>query len=126
MHQSISTPAAPAAVGPYSQAVVFEKMVFASGQIPLDPATGALENGDIRTQTHRCMKNLGAVLKAAGAGFDTIVKTTIFVSDMNEFAAVNEIYASYFSQSMPARSCVAARTLPKNVDVEIEAIAYVK
>lgn len=126
MKKVISTGNAPAALGPYAQGVQFGALVFASGQIPLDPATNRLESGDIRAQTHRSMKNLLAVLEAGNASADTILKTTIFVADMKDFAAVNEVYASYFGASLPARSCVGARELPKGVGVEIEAIAHTR
>lgn len=126
MKKAISTNKAPAAVGPYVQGVQFNNLVFVSGQIPLNPETGAPEPGDIKAQTRRSMDNLVAILQAGGADVDTILKTTLFVADMNDFAAINEVYASYFSGSLPARSCLAAKSLPKGVNVEIEAIAYVK
>ncbi len=122
MRKPISTPAAPAAIGPYSQAVLCGNLLFTSGQIPLDPATGTVVGSDIREQAEQVMKNLSAVLTAAGASFDSAVKTTCFLADMNDFAAFNEVYAAYFT-SNPARSCVAVKTLPKGVLVEVEVIA---
>jgi 2-iminobutanoate/2-iminopropanoate deaminase len=127
--QVISTKAAPAAIGPYSQAIAVpmgnQKMIFCSGQIPLDPATGELVPGDISTQTKRVMDNLAAVLTAAGAGFSDVVKTTIFLADMNDFAAVNAIYGERFSANPPARATVQAARLPRDVRVEIDCIAMV-
>lgn len=125
MKEIISTPHAPQAIGPYSQAVRHEGFVFLSGQIALDPATGVLVEGGIEEQTQRVLENVGAVLKAAGASYDTVVKTTIFVKDMADFAKVNEIYAKFFPLKPPARSTVEAARLPRDVRVEIEAIAYV-
>lgn len=121
----VHTAGAPAAIGPYSQAVKAGEMLFCSGQIPLDPRTGELVGGDdVTAQTEQCMKNLAAVLQAGGAEFSSVVKCTIFLEDMGDFAAVNEVYAQYFAGTEPpARACVAVRTLPKNVKVEIEAIA---
>ena len=122
MRTKISTPNAPAAIGPYSQAIRCGDMVYTSGQIPLDPATGTVAGEDIRTQAEQVMKNLSAVLTAAGSSFENAVKTTCFLADMADFAAFNEIYAAYFTTS-PARSCVAVKTLPKGVLVEVEVIA---
>ena len=124
----INTDKAPGAVGPYSQAVRAGDMLFCSGQIPLDPATGELNlfDGNVAEQTKLVMNNLKAVLAAEGATFDSVIKTTIFLSDMSNFGNVNEVYATYFGIYKPARACVAVKTLPKNVDVEIEAIAYIK
>src|SRR5437763_11923426 len=123
----IRTAHAPAAIGPYSQAVVVsvgdQRMVFCSGQIALDPATGALVEGDISAQTRQVLENLGAVLAAAGASFANVVKTTIFLADMADFATVNAIYGERFSSDPPARATVAAAALPRNARVEIEAIA---
>lgn len=121
----ISTEKAPAAIGPYSQAVRCGGMVYLSGQIPLDPATGALAGEDIVSQARQAMENVGAVLAAAGASFETVVKTTCFLADMTDFAAFNEVYAQYFV-SKPARSCVAVKALPKNVLCEVEVIASVR
>ena len=119
----INTPLAPAPIGPYSQAVSINGMLFVSGQIPLIPETGELENGGIVAETEQVMKNLHAILKEAGAEFKNVVKTSIFVADMNDFAALNEIYGKYFTEDPPARETVAVRTLPKNVNVEISCIA---
>lgn len=125
MLQKIATPQAPAAIGPYSQAVVAGNLVFASGQIPIVPATGRLAEGDISVQAGQVMKNIGAILKAAGTGFENTVKTTCFLADMNDFAAFNAVYEKYFT-GKPARSCVAVKTLPKNVLVEVEATAVLE
>ncbi len=128
-HRALHTDSAPAALGPYSQAIELDlggrKMLFLAGQIALDPETGELLTGDIETQVRRVMENLRAVLENAGSGFDRVVKTTIFLSDMADFAAVNAIYAEYFGAQPPARSTVQAAALPKGVDVEIDVIAYV-
>jgi 2-iminobutanoate/2-iminopropanoate deaminase len=124
MSTKVSTEKAPAAIGPYSQAVISGGMVFTSGQIAINPASGAVEASDIVGQTEQVMKNLGEVLAAAGSSFEKAVKTTCFLADMGDFAAFNEIYAKYFV-TKPARSCVAAKTLPKNVLVEVEVIAEV-
>ena len=121
----ISTNNAPAAIGPYSQAIKVGEFVFTSGQIPLDPTTGAVVEGGIVEQAEQIMKNLEAVLTEAGSGFDHAIKTTCFLADMADFAAFNEVYAKYFV-SKPARSCVAVKTLPKNVLAEVEVIAKVK
>lgn len=125
----VRTAHAPAAIGPYSQAVVVpvgdQRMVFCSGQIAIDPATGAVVEGDVAAQTRQVLDNLGAVLAAAGASFASVVKTTVFLVDMADFATVNEIYAERFSHDPPARATVAAAALPRNVRVEIEAIAVV-
>ena len=118
----ISTTNAPAAIGPYSQAVVCGNMLFTSGQIAIDPATGIVVEGGIAEQTEQIMKNLGAVLEAAGAGYENAVKTTCFLADIADFAAFNEIYGRYFT-GKPARSCVAVRDLPKGVLAEVEVIA---
>ncbi len=118
----ISTDKAPAAIGPYSQAVKCGNMLFCSGQIPLDPATGELVAGDITVQSERVMNNIAAMLSAAGAGFDDVVKTTIFLVDMADFAAVNEVYGSRFSDHKPARSTVAVKSLPRNALLEIEIV----
>ena len=123
----VRTAHAPAAIGPYSQAVVVpvgdQRMVFCSGQIALDPATGALVEGDVSAQTRQVLENLGAVLAAAGASFADVVKTTIFLADMADFATVNAIYGERFPSDPPARATVAAAALPRNARVEIEAIA---
>lgn len=117
----VSTPNAPAAIGPYSQGMVTGNLVFCSGQIPVVPATGEIPEG-ITAQAEQSCKNVGAVLAAAGTSYENVVKTTCFIADMNDFAAFNEVYAKYFV-SKPARSCCAVKTLPKNVLCEIEAIA---
>jgi 2-iminobutanoate/2-iminopropanoate deaminase len=122
MSTKVSTEKAPAAIGPYSQAVISGGMVFTSGQIAINPASGAVEASDIVGQTEQVMKNLGEVLEAAGSSFEKAVKTTCFLADMGDFAAFNEVYGKYFT-SKPARSCVAAKTLPKNVLCEVEVIA---
>jgi 2-iminobutanoate/2-iminopropanoate deaminase len=118
----LATDKAPAAIGPYSQAVKCGNMLFCSGQIPLDPATGELVAGDIAVQAERVMNNIAALLTAAGAGFDDVVKTTIFLVDMADFAAVNEVYGSRFPNHKPARSTVAVKSLPRNALLEIEVI----
>ena len=120
--KKVSTEKAPAAIGPYSQAIVCGDMVFTSGQIPINPACGNVEATTIEGQAEQVMKNLGEVLKATGSGFDKAVKTTCFLADMADFAAFNAVYAQYFTTN-PARSCVAVKTLPKNVLVEVEVIA---
>lgn len=120
--KKVQTDNAPAAIGPYSQAMIAGNLVFTSGQIPLDPNTGEVVAGDIREQTERICENLKAVLEAAGTSLQNVVKTTCFLADMGDFAAFNAVYATYFTEK-PARSCVAVKTLPKNVLAEIEAIA---
>ena len=122
MNSKIRTDQAPAAIGPYSQAVVVGNLIFTSGQIPLNPETGVLEGADITEQTHRVCKNLEAVLCAAGSSLKSAVKTVCFLSDMADFAAFNEVYAQYFTEK-PARSCVAVKELPKGALVEVEVIA---
>lgn len=118
----VYTDKAPAAIGPYSQAIILNDILFTSGQIPVDPATGELAGDTIQIQAEQVMKNLDAVLKEAGTSFENAVKTTCFLADMGDFAQFNEIYAKYFVNK-PARSCVAVKTLPKNVLCEVEAIA---
>ena len=122
--QKIYTNTAPAAVGPYSQAIVSGGLVFTSGQIAIDPETNTVQAADIAGQTEQVMKNLGAVLEAAGSSFEKAVKTTCFLADMGDFGTFNEIYGRYFT-SLPARSCVAVKTLPKNVLIEVEVIAEI-
>ena len=122
--KKVSTDKAPSAIGPYSQAIVVKDMVFTSGQIAINPATGNVEATTIEEQTEQVMKNLGEVLKAAGSSFENAIKTTCFLADMNDFAVFNGVYAKYFT-TKPARSCVAAKTLPKNVLVEVEVIALI-
>ena len=121
----VATNNAPAAIGPYSQAMILNDVLFTSGQIPINPATGEIEGTDIQAQAEQVMKNLGAVLEEAGTSFENVVKTTCFLADMGDFAAFNEVYAKYFVNK-PARSCVAVKTLPKNVLCEVELIASVK
>ena len=123
MRKPITTDKAPQAIGPYSQAIAAGQLLFLSGQIPLDPATGKLVDGGIAEQTHRVMSNLREVLTAAGSSFDNVVRTTIFLADMNDFAAVNEVYGSYFENPAPARACVQAAALPMQARVEIDAVA---
>jgi 2-iminobutanoate/2-iminopropanoate deaminase len=125
MKKIISTPKAPSAIGPYSQAVVVGDMVYTSGMIPIIPETGELETGDIKAQATQAIKNLIALLEASGASVDSVVKTTVFIKDMNDFAAVNEVYATFFTDNFPARSCVEVARLPKDVKIEIEAVAVV-
>lgn len=120
--QVLSTPNAPGAIGPYVQGVDTGSLVFTSGQLGLDPATGELPAG-IEAQTHRSLKNLGAILAAAGLGYENVVKTTVFVKDLKDFGTVNAIYGTYFTASLPARSCVQVAALPKDALVEIECIA---
>ena len=119
----IQTDDAPQAIGPYSQAIVFENLVFTAGQIPLDPRSGELVGGDIRAQTQRVLENVNAILEAAGASLQTVIKTTVYLTDMGEFTAMNEVYTSHFGDHKPARSTVQAVRLPKDVKVEIDAIA---
>lgn len=122
----ISTDQAPAALGPYSQAVKVGNLLFISGQIPVDPATGNIVEGDVQQQTGQCIKNIQAICEAAGASLKDVVKTTVFLKDMNQFAKVNETYGEFFKEEAPARACVEVARLPKDVLVEIEAIVYVK
>jgi 2-iminobutanoate/2-iminopropanoate deaminase len=119
----VSTEKAPGAIGPYSQAIKANGMVFCSGQIPIDPATGNFVSEDVAEQTDQVFKNLTEVLKAAGSGLDKVVKTTVFLADMNDFAAMNEVYGKYFDSNKPARATVQAAGLPRNARVEIECIA---
>jgi len=127
MKKIISTPNAPAAIGPYSQAVVSNGFAFLSGQIPLDPATGQLiEARDIAAQTQRVLENLQAVIEACGSSLDRVVKTTVYLKDMGEFALMNEVYARYFPEDAPARATVEAARLPRDVRVEIDCIATVE
>lgn len=123
MREIIKTENAPGAIGPYSQAIRAGGFVFASGQIPLDPKTGQIVSGGVAEQTEQVMRNLSAVLEAAGTGLERVVKTTVFLADMNEFAAMNEVYARYFKENPPARATVQAARLPRDARVEIEVIA---
>jgi 2-iminobutanoate/2-iminopropanoate deaminase len=122
----IHTDKAPAAIGPYNQAIRCERFVFTSGQIPLDPTTGEIVGQDIREQTHRVMQNLQAVLSSAGSSLDNIIKTTVFLANMQDFQEMNAVYASYFSGTAPARSAVAVAELPRKALVEIECVALVE
>ena len=122
----VHTDHAPAAVGPYSQAVKIGELVYTAGQIPLDPATGKIVEGDIQVQTERSLQNLQAVLEAAGSSLKNVVKTTVFLQDMGDFAAMNEVYGRYFDKKPPARSAVQVAALPLGAQVEIEAVAFVK
>ena len=123
VREAVSSPSAPKAIGPYSQAIRAGSLLFVSGQIPIDPVTGDLVQGDIAQQTHRVFANLKAILEAAGASFDNVVRTTVYLADMNDFAKVNEIYATYFSSPAPARATVQAARLPRDSRVEIDLIA---
>ena len=120
---AVHTPDAPAAIGPYSQAVKAGGMVYVSGQIPLDPATGAFAGADIRTQTRQCLKNLQAILTEAGSGLDKVVKTTVMLKDIGDFAAMNEVYAEAFTAPFPARAAFQVGGLPRDALVEIECVA---
>lgn len=124
MLKKISTDKAPAAIGPYSQGIITGNLLFASGQIPINPANGEIEGNDIVAQAEQVMKNIGALLDEAGTDYTRVVKTSCFLADMNDFVAFNEVYAKYFTEK-PARSCVAVKTLPKNVLCEVEVIAEV-
>ena len=126
MKKIISTPKAPAAIGPYSQAIVVDKMVFTSGMIPIIPETGELETGDVKAQARQAIKNLVTLLSESGSSAENVVKTTVFIKNMNDFAAINEVYSEFFTENFPARSCVEVARLPKDVLVEIEAVALLK
>jgi 2-iminobutanoate/2-iminopropanoate deaminase len=123
VRQAVSTPSAPKAIGPYSQAIRAGSLLFVSGQVPIDPATGQIVNGDIAAQTHRVFQNIGEILKAGGSSFDHVVRTTVFLADMDDFAAMNEAYATYFTAPAPARATVQVSRLPKDARVEIDVIA---
>ncbi len=123
MREVIATPNAPQAIGPYSQAIRAKGFVFVSGQIPLDPATGQIVEGGVAEQTGRALANLDAVLKAAGSALDQVVRTTVYLKDLGEFAAMNDVYARFFPREAPARATVEVSRLPKDVRVEIDAIA---
>ena len=124
MRKVVATDKAPAAIGPYAQANVIGNLVFTSGQLGMDPATGNLVEGGVQAQTHQVFANLKAVLEEAGSGLDKIIKTTCFLQDMGDFAAMNEVYASYFKGAFPSRSAVEVAKLPKGGLIEIEAVAY--
>lgn len=126
MREAIATDGAPAAIGPYSQAVRMGSLLFCSGQIPLDPATGDLVTGDIAAQTRQVFANLAAVLHAAGAGFADVARTTVYLADMRDFPAMNEVYATHFDSPAPARSTIQAAGLPRNARVEIDVIAVLR
>lgn len=119
----VKTPNAPAAIGPYSQAIATDGWVYCSGQIPVDPASGQLIEGDVTAQTHQVLKNLAAVLEAAGSGLDQVVKCTVFLKSMDDFAAMNAVYAEWFGDHRPARAAIQVAKLPLDVDVEIDAVA---
>jgi 2-iminobutanoate/2-iminopropanoate deaminase len=125
VREAISTTGAPRAIGPYSQAIRAGNLLFVSGQIPLDPVTSSMVEGDVGAQTRRVLDNVGAILKAVGASYDNVVRTTVFLADMNDFAAMNQVYATYFPSQAPARSTVQAARLPKDARVEIDVIAVV-
>lgn len=126
MKNVIKTDKAPQAIGPYSQAIEVNGMVYTSGVVPIDPVTGEVVNGDIKVQATRVFDSMKALLEAAGSSCEDVVKTTVFIKDMNDFAALNEIYATYFTGAFPARSCVEVARLPKDVLIEMEAIALKK
>jgi len=125
VREAVSTPSAPAAIGPYSQAIRSGPLLFVSGQIPLDPETGKLVDGDIAAQTRQVFKNLGEILKAGGASFDNVVRATVYLADMNDFPVVNEIYATYVTSPAPARATVQAARLPRDARIEIDLIAAI-
>ena len=122
----VATESAPKAIGPYSQAVAFNGIVYCSGQIPLDPITGQIVEGDVAVQTERVLENLKAVLEAAGSSLEKVLKTTVFLNDMGEFTKMNEVYGRYFNASLPARATVEVARLPRDVRVEIDAIAAIE
>ncbi len=123
--KQVSTKLAPAAIGPYSQAVKTDGLVFMSGQLPIDPQTGAFPEGGIAAQTNQSLKNLGSILAEAGSDYSKVIKTTVFLADMADFAAMNEVYSSFFNAPFPARSAIAVKELPKGALVEIECIAEI-
>jgi 2-iminobutanoate/2-iminopropanoate deaminase len=125
MREAVSTSTAPAAIGPYSQAIRAGSLLFVSGQIPLDPASGALVEGDVRVQTHRVFRNLAGILEAAGSSLDRVVRATVYLADMNDFTAMNDVYGTYFSAPAPARSTIQAARLPRDARVEIDVIAEI-
>lgn len=121
----ISTTKAPGAIGPYSQGIKLGNLMFVSGQTPLDPTTMKIAEGDVQSQARQCLENIKAILEAGGTNLDNVVKSTVFIKDMNSFGKINEIYAKYFTKNQPARSCVEVARLPMDVQVEIEVIAYI-
>lgn len=123
--KQVSTKSAPAAIGPYSQAVKTDGLVFVSGQLPIDPQTGAFPEGGIAAQTNQSLKNLGSILAEAGSDYSKVIKTTVFLADMADFAAMNEVYSSFFNAPFPARSAIAVKELPKGALVEVECIAEI-
>jgi len=123
MHKAVHTDKAPAAIGPYSQAIDTGALIYTSGQIPIDPSTGQVVSGGIEKQTAQVLENLKNVLEAAGSSMNRVIKTTVFMKDLSDFSAMNEVYAKYFSEPYPARSCVEVNRLPKDVLIEIEAVA---
>ncbi len=125
MRQAVATPAAPPAIGPYSQAIRAGSFLFVSGQIPIDPATGQIVPGDITAQTRRVMQNIGEILKAAGSSFDQVVRTTVYLADLAEFPAMNEAYGAFFQSPAPARSTIQAARLPRDAKLEVDVIAMV-
>jgi 2-iminobutanoate/2-iminopropanoate deaminase len=125
MREAVSSPGAPAAIGPYSQAIRAGSLLFVSGQIPIDPESGAMVEGDIAVQTHRVLRNLAAILQAAGSSLDRVVRTTVYLADMGDFAAMNDVYGTYFTSPAPARATIQAARLPKDARVEIDLIAEI-
>ena len=125
MKEIIFTEKAPKPIGPYSQAIKIGNSLFISGQIPVDPKSGELVEGDIRAQTHQVLKNIKAIVEAAGGTLNNVIKVTVYLDDMDDFAEMNEVYSQYFSESKPARTTIEVSRLPKNVKIEIEAIAYI-
>jgi 2-iminobutanoate/2-iminopropanoate deaminase len=123
MRQAISTPLAPKAIGPYSQGIRAGSLLFVSGQVPIDPATGALVDGNIAAQTRRVFQNIGEILKAGGASFDHVVRTTVFLADMEDFTAMNEVYGTFFAPPFPARATVQVARLPRDARIEVDVIA---
>ncbi len=126
MRQAVTTPSAPKAIGPYSQAIRAGSLLFVSGQVPIDPATGEIVEGDIAVQTHRVFRNISEILKAGGASLDHVVRTTVFLADLNDFAAMNEVYGGYFAAPAPARATVQVSRLPRDARIEIDVIAVVE
>ena len=125
MREAVSTSAAPSAIGPYSQAIRAGSLLFVSGQIPLDPATGVMVEGDITVQTHRVFRNLAGILEAGGSSLDRVLRATVYLADMNDFAAMNDVYGNYFGSPAPARSTVQAARLPRDARIEIDVIAEI-